>query len=371
MRISLVVTGLFAKDIIRAHKVFAPAPLADSLMKELVARGHTVTLFAPKNSTFSLPSHGEEYPIFENALKKSGLTVEKFLRTQPEEFYRINEVVRGLIAFRAIKEAHKRKTEIIHFYHHGSYIPFMLAQVTNIPTVFSLHDPLIPFGEDTWWKQPYYMFPRMHYVSLTKQQQKQNNHMRFSGVVPNCINTHEYAAQYKPGRYLAWIGRALPKKGPHIAARVAEASKTPLHIASPEPDENEKMFWKKQVLPYIRSGSARHVGFVRGRKKIQFLQNAKALLFPIQWDEPFGIVMIEAMACGTPVIAFDRGSVREVIRHGKTGFIVKNETEMKQAIKNIHRIRREDCRAWVEQHFSPETMAKQYETIYKKIVSKN
>ncbi|MCK4891296.1 MAG: glycosyltransferase, partial [Candidatus Pacebacteria bacterium] len=128
-------------------------------------------------------------------------------------------------------------------------------------------------------------------------------------------------------------------------------------------------FYDKKVKPFLKKSEIEDIGFLDRKKLSSFLGRAKALLFPINWEEPFGLVMIEAMACGTPVIAFNRGSVSEVIKHGKTGFVVENESEMIEAIKNIDKINREDCRKHVEENFTIKTMVGGYEEVYRKVLS--
>ena len=122
------------------------------------------------------------------------------------------------------------------------------------------------------------------------------------------------------------------------------------------------------MKPFLKENEIEDLRFLERKNLSAFLGGAKALLFPINWEEPFGLVMIEAMACGTPVIAFNRGSVSEVVKHGKTGFVVENEKELIEAIKNIDQIKREDCRAHVEENFTIQTMVDGYEEAYRKIL---
>ena len=128
---------------------------------------------------------------------------------------------------------------------------------------------------------------------------------------------------------------------------------------------------KKQDRFSVKNKNIKFLGKISFKKKIEYLKNASALLFPIKWEEPFGLVPIEAMACGTPVIAFNRGSVPEIIKDGKTGFIVKNIWEMVRAIEKIPQISRKECRKWVEKKFTVQKMAEGYEKIYRSIIKKN
>ena len=127
-------------------------------------------------------------------------------------------------------------------------------------------------------------------------------------------------------------------------------------------------YFEKEIKPRLR-GNIKYIGEVSERKKSKILGEAQALLFPILWEEPFGLVVVEAMACGTPVIAFNRGSMKELIKDGKTGFLVKNINEMVEAIKKIDLIKPQDCRKWVEEKFSIKRMTDDYEKIYKKLLT--
>ena len=131
----------------------------------------------------------------------------------------------------------------------------------------------------------------------------------------------------------------------------------------------EDFYWREKIKPQLK-GEIKYQGLLPHLQTAQFYKNAKAFLFPIKWPEPFGLTMIEAMACGTPVIAFDKGSVREIIKDGETGFIVKNMREMVQAIKKIDQIDREKCRKWVEEKFTVEKMVQGYEKIFYRILAR-
>ena len=132
---------------------------------------------------------------------------------------------------------------------------------------------------------------------------------------------------------------------------------------------SQEKFFNEKIKPYLNK-NIKYVGPLDFKEKIKCLKNAKACLNPITWEEPFGLVPVEAQACGTPVIAFDKGAMSEIIKDGKTGFVVETEEEMIEAIKNIDKIKREDCRKWVEQNFSVEKMVDEYEKLYYKIVNK-
>jgi glycosyltransferase involved in cell wall biosynthesis len=171
----------------------------------------------------------------------------------------------------------------------------------------------------------------------------------------------------KKGAYLAFLGRLTAEKGPEDAIRIARAAGMPLKIAAKIP-RAETGYFKRHIEPEIDGEAVELVGEVDERSKQPFLSNAAALLFPVKWPEPFGLVMIEAMACGTPVIAYRAGSVPEVIEDGVTGFIVDTEDDAVEAVRKLGRIDRRQVRARFEQRFAANRMAKAYERLYQSLV---
>ena len=171
-----------------------------------------------------------------------------------------------------------------------------------------------------------------------------------------------------PIEYLAFAGRIVPQKGLDIAVRVAKKTGKKLKIAGPVGPE-QKGYWDKKIKPYL-SDKITYEGMLPAKQMPEFYKNAEALLMPILWPESFGLVMTEAMACGTPVVAFNRGSVSEVIKNNKSGFIVKDEKQMIAAVKKIDEIKRFDCRRWVEDNFSLENMVDNYEKLYLRTTKK-
>ena len=173
--------------------------------------------------------------------------------------------------------------------------------------------------------------------------------------------------RFDAGSYLAFLGRLTPDKGPQVAIRIARAAQMPLRIAAKIP-RAETRYFKEQLEPMIDGEQIQLIGEVNDRAKEDFLADAAALLFPIDWPEPFGLVMIEAMACGTPIIAFRRGSVPEVIDDGKTGFIVENEAGALEAIKRLKDLDRRGVRNVFERRFTSRRMAQDYLRHYQALV---
>ncbi len=190
-------------------------------------------------------------------------------------------------------------------------------------------------------------------------------------VIPNGVPLAQY--QFRngdaPGDYLAFLGRLDRIKGVHTAIKVARECKTPLVIAgNVAKDGPDYEYFKTEIEPNIDNQSVKYIGPVNDQQKNEFLGKAKALLFPIEWEEPFGIVLAEAMACGTPVVAFRRGAVPEVVTHGSDGFICDSVEEMIAAVKDVDRLNRADCRQKVERKFSDDVIVSQYISLYRKLI---
>ena len=171
------------------------------------------------------------------------------------------------------------------------------------------------------------------------------------------------------GNYLAFLGRFTPEKGPHVAIRLARKSDRPLRIAAKIP-RMQTHYFKEQIEPLLDGDRVEFVGEVNESQKQDFLGNAMAVLFPIDWPEPFGLVMIEAMACGTPIIAWRRGSVPEIIEHGVTGFIVDSEAEAIDAIARIPTLDRGAVRATFERRFTARRMAESYRRGFERLIAR-
>jgi glycosyltransferase involved in cell wall biosynthesis len=215
----------------------------------------------------------------------------------------------------------------------------------------------------------YGKFKKANYVSISKNQRKPMPNLNFTGNVYNGIEVNKFPFSEKVGNYLAFLGRMSPEKGPLQAIEVAKMAGLKLKMAA-KVDVVDKDFFEGIIKPLIDNKQIEFIGEIGHKEKAEFLNNALALLAPIQWEEPFGLYFIEAMACGTPVISFNRGSVPEIIENGKTGFIVNSTKEMASAIKDLDKINRIDCRKHVEGHFTVEKMAEGYINVYKKILGK-
>jgi glycosyltransferase involved in cell wall biosynthesis len=255
--------------------------------------------------------------------------------------------------------------DIIHS--HVEHLAFPDSSVSTAPTLHTLHSRL-----DTPSLRPLYAhFRDLPLVSISDAQREPLGDLGlhwvrtvYHGLVPD-----EYPVGAGGGGYLAFFGRISPEKGPDKAISVAQQLGMPLKIAA-KVDKADHGYFEQVIRPMLQGELVEFIGEVGGADRIRFLGDAHALLFPIDWPEPFGLVMIEALACGTPVVALRRGSVPEVIRHERTGFIVDSVDDMVQAVKRIDRIDRGECRRDVERRFTDEQMAIAYESAYAEVLAR-
>ena len=183
-------------------------------------------------------------------------------------------------------------------------------------------------------------------------------------AIPNPVDLRAWPLQEHKDDHLLWIGRMTPEKGPHRAIAAALSAGVPLILAGVI-QPGQQAFFDREVAPHLDGDRVRFVGEVAGPTKRSLFAGARGLLMPIRWDEPFGMVMVEALACGTPVIAFPEGAAREIVVDGRTGFLVDDEQEMASAVDRLPTIAARDCRAWVAAHCDVNVVATAYERTYR------
>jgi glycosyltransferase involved in cell wall biosynthesis len=309
------------------------------LTEELVALGHDVTLFASGDSITSACLHA----VWPHSL-------------------RLDPATRDVIAPHTLmmEEVRRRADDfdVLHF--HLDYWPFSMFSRHNVPFVTTLHGRL-----DLPELQPVFnAFRDVPVVSISDTQRLPLPQARFVATVPHGVPDKRLESQPQiTPTYLAFLGRIAPEKGPDRAIRIARACGIPLKIAA-KVDKVDQQYFDAMIRPMLDCPGVEMIGEISERDKPAFLSGAFGLLMPIDWPEPFGLVMIEAMSYGTPVIAFNHGSVPEVIEDGLTGFIVEDEAA---AIAAVGRLDRLDCatvRARFEQRFTARRMAEDYLATY-------
>ncbi|MEZ0390936.1 MAG: glycosyltransferase family 4 protein [Pseudobdellovibrionaceae bacterium] len=319
--------------------------VVEALTEELVRLGHDVSLFASGDSQTS----AQLIPCCPQALRLDP----KCRDSMAPHILMLQKVFERAEDF-----------DLIHF--HVDYLHFPLSKKMQIPQVTTLHGrldapELVPLFQN---------FSEMPLVSISNSQRTPLNFANWAGTVYHGLAKEKFEFKNEPGRYLAFLGRISPEKRADRAIEIAIRSGVPLKIAA-KVDPADRIYFEKEIKPMLDHPLIDFIGEIGDRDKSAFLSNAIALLFPIDWPEPFGLVMIESMACGTPVIAFPSGSVPEVVLHGKTGFLIRSVDEAVEAVHRIPEIRRRDCREHFEALFSAERMAKDYVTIYERIIRSN
>ena len=243
-----------------------------------------------------------------------------------------------------------------------------LGGAVATPVVHTVHGPLngVP-GE--LYESVARVAPRLGLISISLNQRKPKPDLPWIANCPNALDFSLYPCKPHRGDYLLFLGRMSPDKGAHRAIAVAMETGLPLKLAGKRNEPSEHDYFAEYVEPHLVDG-IEYLGEVTHGQKVELLQNARVTLFPIEWEEPFGLVMIESMACGTPVIATRRGAVPEVIEHGRSGIVVDDYRAMPQALDDADAIDPWECRRFVEERFAPERMVAEYVEAYGDAISR-
>lgn len=318
-----------------------------NLCEELKKLGHKVYLIASGDSKTS----AELLPIFPKAIRKLPLANDM----------KIRESLKFIGVGRTLSYLKDLKIDIIH--NHIGWRMLSFARLFKTPFVTTLHGPL----DIEYQKVVYGAFAYSPFVSISNSQRHPFKKLNYVATVYNGIDIKKFVYSETSSDYFAFLGRMSPEKGPVQAIEIAKKTGVRLVMAA-KIDKIDKIFFEKEVAPMIDNKQIVYLGEVNHRGKVNLLKNAKALFAPIQWREPFGLFFIEAMACGTPAITYRMGSAAEVVKNGKTGYVVNNETEFIEAVRHIDSIKREDCRIWVEKNFTSEIMASNYVKVYESVI---
>jgi glycosyltransferase involved in cell wall biosynthesis len=316
--------------------------VVSSLADGLAERGHEVTLFASGGST----TKAELVSPFEDA-------------PGPEH---LGELAFGLShGFAAHTD--ERQFDVIH--DHTLAGPAMAAVSGHPALVHTLHGPWTPAMRSYYAR----LHDKVHLVAISESQRGENPDVDYAGTVPNGIKVEAHPFREDKEDFLVYIGRATPDKGPVETIQVAKRAGLPLALVLKHSEPQEERYFRREVEPLL-DDSIEVFAHVEHDQKVDLLSRARAMVFAIQWQEPFGLVMAEAMACGTPVVSRPMGAAREVVRDGVTGFLRDSVGEMAEAVGEIDRIRPADCRAWVEERYSTQAMVEGYERIFERVCEK-
>jgi glycosyltransferase involved in cell wall biosynthesis len=235
----------------------------------------------------------------------------------------------------------------------------VIGGAVRTPTVHTVHGPLLGEPGDLY-EQIARVSPRTRLISISLNQRKPHPGLPWLANIPNALDFSFYPVHPHRGDYLLFLGRMNAEKGAHRAVAAAIEAGVPLKLAGKRREPPEERYFEEFVQPHLREGEIEYLGEVSHGEKVELLQNARATLFPIEWEEPFGLVMIESMACGTPVIATRRGAVPEVIEHGRSGIVVDDYREMAAALEEADRLEPLELRRAAEERFSKERMVADY-----------
>jgi len=317
------------------------------LTEELVRQGHEVTLFASGDSI----TEAQLVAACERSLRLDKRCVAELAHHM-------------LLLERVFQRA--EQFDVIHF--HVDYLHFPLsrrqpyAQLTTLHGRLDIPD-LVPLYEE---------YDDMPLVSISNAQREPLAWANWLATVYHGLPENLYRPRTAPGTYLAFLGRVCPEKRVDRTIEIARRTGIPLRIAA-KIDPVDQDYYEKEIMPLLDGASddVEFVGEIGEAQKDEFLSHACALLFPIDWPEPFGLVMIEAMACGTPVIAYRNGSVPEVLEDGRTGFVVNGMQAAIDAVSRVREISREECRKVFEERFSVRRMARDYVRVYERLAAQS
>ena len=311
-----------------------------NLTEALVEAGHEVTLFATSGSNTSAR-----------------------LVSMRDEPLRFNPKVDATALHLAmLQHVYSRASEFDVIHSHLDYLTLPFAAASSTPTVMTLHGRLD--GPET--VEILRTFKDCNYVAISASQRSQIPDLNWVATIHHAIDLRQIAFHERPGSYLVFVGRITPEKGPDRAIRIAQRAGMPLKIAAKIDPANRK-YYEQVIKPMLNDPTIEFLGPVNEKRKLDLMGNALALLEPIHWPEPFGMVFIEALACGTPVLTCPHGSVPELLRDGETGFACESDDDLVAAVQQVRQVSRAGCREYVRQKFDIREMALEYVEVYSTI----
>lgn len=322
------------------------------LCEELIKRGHEVTLFASGDSKTSAKLE----PIIEKPMREAGILNLSCYESIISCYE--NMAMAKILGM-------KDEFDIIHNHLGPAFIPF--AQALDIPVVNTVHGAFI-HDDCINFCMKYSSSP---FVSISDSQRAGAPSLNYVSTVYNGIQVEKYAFQDKPNMespYIAFLGRLSEEKGTHLAIKLAKETGNKLIMAG-KVDKNDEDYYEREVKHLIDGEQIVYIGELGHDDKVELLKNAFMTVHPVTWPEPFGLVMAESMACGTPVLALNHGSIPEVIADGVTGFVEDDIDALIKRVKEVKNIDRKACRKHVENNFSAERMIDGYLNVYRRIIS--
>ncbi len=318
--------------------------VVSALTDELVRRGHDVTLFATGDSI----TKAKLVSVYPRSMRE--MKIDK-------PFSRNN------FSLLNIGTAYQRQEEFDIIHDHNGVLSLPTANLSTTPVVMTQH------GAFSRENRPLFQtFKNPYQVTISKSQAFAIPSMNHAGTIYNGLNLQDYPFSNEHDGYLLFVGRISMQKGVHYAVEAAMTLNLPLIIAA-KLEPTDRPYYEEYIAPYL-SEQIKWIGEVDEEERNKLMSRAMCFLHPVTWREPFGLTLIEAMACGSPIVAFNRGSIPEVIKNGKTGFVVEDIDGMLDAIENIAMINRENCRELTLEKFNTSNMTDRYEAVYKQIINK-
>lgn len=337
--------------------VYAPLDVVAPLVEGLVGLGHEVTWYAPKDTQTSA-----ELKTF----GFSSLYASERWNKQPPDLRP------GLVNFQyvvflshLVKEA--ANYDVIHLHSTRLALPF--ARLINKPIVMTLHNPM-GTGNAHLYVDAHRDLKNVYYVSISDNQRLPEPDLQYISTIYHGLDLKHHPWSVNVGERWLWAGRIIPEKGADVAIRLAKQLNVPLDIAGPYYPDNEvnNSYFKNKIEPLFDGDQVRYLGALPRPKLLEAYAQSKGFIFPLQWDEPFGLTAIEALAAGTPVFTLNRGSMPEIIENGKTGFVANNEAKLLEAMKSVSSIDRRACRASAEERFSAGRMVNDYVNTFEQAI---
>lgn len=405
MKIALVVPHIFMHQQILPDVIFSPGKLALDLAHGLVERGHQVTLFTPGPvehylQDTQIQNLTADLTLFEQELTVRGDTYLDLLKKHPLTYISLARQVQSELVAQAYELANQGRYDVVHVWCNEEELALVNARFCKVPVVFNHHEP---FNFLTRYRAIFPKYPNLNWTSFSYAQRETFGlpveQVNWVGNVYHGLPVDQYQLETNPEDYLLYMGRIIQPKGVHYAIAAAKQAGKRLKIAGKHYAGHSKdKYWQEFVEPELDGDQIEYVGFVKDvEDKQALLGKAQALLMPSTWQEPFGLVAIEAMACGTPVIGFDRGSLPELVENGTNGWVVDYQEEEKakknghivnknwqqlqkdqffqfnlerlvSAINQINQLDRKKCRQKFVKRFELEKMADGYEALYQNLI---
>lgn len=357
MKIAEFVTSEYAYPITDGT-VFAPLDVVANLTEGWVKAGHDVAWYAPEGTK----TNAQLVSLSNTPVQQSPTWQAKNQAGQLIYSIFMDSVFLSHLA----KDS--SRYDVIHLNSLRLALPF--ARLIDKPVVITLHDPLSTDSAKDYLRQ-HSDLKNVHFISISDNQREPMPDLPYASTIHHGLTLQDHPWSESAGQKWIYTGRIVPEKGVAIAAKLIKEAGEQLDIYGPvyQSDKKSSEYFENEIKPLVDGEQIRYMGAVaRDHLVKDIYPQAKGFIFPLQWEEPFGLTVIEAMAAGVPVVTFPRGSMKEIIEHGKTGYLVQDEAQMLEAIKSIGSINRKDCREHAERSFSSDRVVADYLRVFEQLV---